>query len=75
MSKRASIIYLCLAPVLFLLSWFISHKLYVQYMAHNTGDMHQNSDERSITYAAFFTGLYLAVFLVLRDLYKPSTKA
>ena len=70
-TKRFQIIYLALAPVLFGLSWFISHRIYNSFMQSGNGAYEYQGGERSFIYASVFTGLYLSVFLVIRDLYKP----
>lgn len=71
MSKKASIIYLALAPVLFLLSWYISHRMYTDFLSNGVGNMRYEGKERSELYASVLTGLYIAAFFVIRDLYKP----
>jgi hypothetical protein len=70
MTKKASIIYLSLAPVLFALSWYISHRMYTDFLQNGVGNMEFGGKERSLTYATGFTVLYLAAFLIIRDLYK-----
>jgi hypothetical protein len=70
MSKKASIIYLCIAPVLFLLSWYISHRMYTDFLQNGVGNMEYQGKERSIMYATAFTVIYLVVFLVIKDLYR-----
>ncbi len=70
MSKRASIIYLCIAPVLFALSWYISHRMYTDFLHSGVGVNAYPGKERSWMYATTLTVLYLAFFLVIRDLYK-----
>jgi len=74
MTRKARIIYLCIAPVLFLLSWYISHRMYTDFLQNGIGNMRFQGKERSLMYASVLTGLYLAVFLVIRDLY-PSKKS
>lgn len=69
MTKKASIIYLALAPVLFGLSWFISHRVFERFMTNGSGLA--EAHDRSLGYAIVFLLLYLAVFFVIRDLYKP----
>jgi hypothetical protein len=71
MSKKASIIYLALAPVLFMLSWYISHRMYTDFLSNGVGNMRYEGKERSELYAMVLTGLYLAAFFIIRDLYKP----
>ena len=70
MSKKNAIIYLCLAPVLFALSWYISHRMYTDYLQNGVGNMRYAGKERSMMYASVLTGLYLVVFFVIRDLYR-----
>jgi hypothetical protein len=74
MSKRTTIICLAIVPVLFLLSWYISHRMYDEFLRFGTGVAKYKGEERSLVYACYFTGLYLAIFLVMRDLYKPKGK-
>ncbi len=69
MSRKASIIYLSLAPVLFLLSWYISHRMYTDFLSNGVGNMRYEGKERSEIYAGVLTGLYLFAFLVIKDLY------
>jgi hypothetical protein len=71
MSKKASQIYLALAPVLFFLSWYISKKLYAIFMAN--GQNTAQVQDRSMLYAFFFAGLYVAAWFVIQDLYKPKS--
>jgi TRAP-type C4-dicarboxylate transport system permease small subunit len=75
MSRKATIIYLALAPVLFLLSWYISHRMYTDFLSNGVGNMKYEGKERSEIYAAVLTGLYLAAFFVIRDLYRPGKKS
>ncbi|MBX7052964.1 MAG: hypothetical protein K1X54_13070 [Flavobacteriales bacterium] len=70
MTKKASLIYLSIAPVLFALSWYISHRMYTDFLQNGVGNMEYGGKERSFTYAASFTILYLAAYLVIKDLYK-----
>lgn len=72
MTKRFTIIYFALAPFLFGLSWFISHRLYLRFMRFGSGDFEYQGDDRSLIYAGIFTGLYIVAFFVINDLYKPS---
>ena len=73
MSKKARIIYLCIAPLLFALSWYISHRMYTDFLQNGMGNMRYEGKERSWMYASVLTGLYLAVFLVIQDLYKKKS--
>lgn len=70
MSKRASIIYLCLAPVLFALSWYISHRMYTDYLASGVGVNAYQGKERSLMYATTLTVFYVAFYFVIQDIYK-----
>jgi len=70
MNRKSSIIYFCIAPILFLLSWYISHRMYTDFLQNGIGNMRFQGQERSLMYATVLTGLYLLVFLVIRDLYK-----
>lgn len=57
--------------MLFGLSWFISHEIYVRFLQSNTEYAH--NPDRSLIYASVLTGIYLVAFFVIRDLY-PSQK-
>lgn len=70
MSRKASIIYLCITPILFLLSWYISHRMYTDFLKNGVGNMLYQGKERSLIYASSLTVLYLAMFLVIKDLYR-----
>ncbi len=70
MSRKASIIYLCIAPCLFVLSWYISHRIYTDFLQNGVGNMRFAGKERSLMYASVLTGLYLVVFFIIRDLYR-----
>lgn len=74
MTRKARIIYLCIAPCLFALSWYISHRMYTDFLQNGVGNMRYAGEERSLMYASVLTGLYLAVFFVIRDLYKDGRK-
>lgn len=71
MTKRFTTIYLLLAPLVFGLSWYISHRLYLRFMRLGASDYEHLANDRSLIYASVFTGLYLAAFFVIRDLYRP----
>jgi hypothetical protein len=71
MSKKFSVWYLSLLPVVFFLSWFISHKLYLTFMLSAGVGV---QPDRSLIYASVFTALYLAVFIVIKDLYPNQKK-
>ncbi len=70
MSKRASIIYLCIAPFLFALSWYISHRMYLDYLANGVGVNAYQGKERSLMYATTLTVFYIAFFFVIKDIYR-----
>jgi hypothetical protein len=74
MSKRFSTIYLAIAPVLLILSWYISHRMYTDFLENGVGNMKYKGGERSWLYASVLTGLYLAVYFVIRDLYRKKAK-
>jgi ABC-type branched-subunit amino acid transport system permease subunit len=71
-SKRFSIIYLSIAPVLFLLSWYISYRIQDHFMSGTKGIAQQQAHINPILYASIFTGIYLAAYLVIRDIYRPT---
>ena len=73
MTRKTRIIYLCIAPCLFILSWYISHRMYTDYLQNGVGNMRYAGEERSWMYASVLTGIYLAAFFVIRDLY-PGNK-
>jgi hypothetical protein len=73
MSKKASLVYLCIAPLLFILSWYIAHRMYTDYLQNGVGNMRYEGKDRSFMYASVLTGLYLAVFFVIRDLYRKKS--
>jgi len=70
MSRKARILYLSIAPCLFALSWYISHRMFTDFLQNGVGNMRYAGEERSLMYASVLTGLYLAVFFVIRDLYR-----
>ncbi len=74
MSRKARIIYLSIAPLLFALSWYISHRMFTDFLQNGVGNMRYAGEERSVMYASVLTGLYLAVFFVIRDLYPEKRK-
>lgn len=74
MTKKARIIYLCIAPVLFLLSWYISHRIYTDFLENGVGNMRYAGGERSVMYSSILTGIYLIAYLVILDLY-PTKKS
>jgi hypothetical protein len=69
MSRKSTIIYFCLAPVLFLLSWYISHRMYTDFLQNGVGNMRYEGRERSLMYSTVFILLYIAAWFVIRDLY------
>lgn len=68
MTKKFNIIYLTLAPVLFGLSWFISHRLFEHFMK-NKGTLQNPAKDNSFVFACGFSFLYLLVFYIIYDLY------
>jgi TRAP-type C4-dicarboxylate transport system permease small subunit len=70
MTRKTSIIYLCIAPVLFLLSWYISHRMFTEFLQNGVGNMRFDGKDRSLMYASVLTGIYMAAFFIIRDLYK-----
>jgi hypothetical protein len=71
MSKKFNIVYLSLTPLIFGLSWFISHKLHLTYMQSSGVGVQPN---RSLLYASVFSLLYVAAYVVIKDLYPNSKK-
>jgi hypothetical protein len=71
MSKKASIIYLALAPFFFFLSWYIGHRLGQFFQINGSGP--KQIPDRSLWYATGFVTIYLAAWLVIRDLYKTKS--
>jgi hypothetical protein len=71
MSKKFSIVYLALTPLVFGLSWFISHKLHLTFMQSAGSGVQPN---RAFMYASVFTAIYVAVFFVIKDLYPQQKK-
>ncbi|MFN0031058.1 MAG: hypothetical protein ACKVOR_02750 [Flavobacteriales bacterium] len=70
MTRKTSLIYLIIAPVLFALSWYISHRIYEEFLLSNQENVHYK--ERSLLYASFLTGLYLVAFFVIKDLFRKT---
>jgi hypothetical protein len=48
--------------------------MYTDYLQNGVGNMRYAGEERSFMYASVFTGIYLAVFFVIRDLYPEKGK-
>jgi hypothetical protein len=48
--------------------------MYTDYLQNGVGNMRYAGKERSFMYAAVLTGIYLAVFWVIRDLYPEKRK-
>lgn len=71
MSKKARLWYLSLAPVFFVLSWLIGHRLHERFVEHAKGMGDQPN--RALLYASIFTAVYIAVYFVIQDLY-PNKK-
>lgn len=69
MTSRFYLIYLSIAPLVYGLSWYISHRIYLRFLRFSSGDIQTGADDRSLIYAGVFTGLYLAALVVIRDLY------
>ncbi|MEN9334311.1 MAG: hypothetical protein RLY35_1491 [Bacteroidota bacterium] len=72
MTKRFQFWYLILAPVFFLLSWYIGQRLHEHFIENAQGLGVQPN--RSLWYAIIFTSVYLAAFLVIKDLYPNKEK-
>ncbi len=70
MSRKASILYLCIAPLLFILSWYMSHVMFNEYLKNGVGNMAYHGEERSLTYATVLTSIYVVAFFVIKDLYR-----
>lgn len=73
MSKKFKTIYLAIAPVMFGLSWFISNKLFDQFMS-NKGTIDHPVTNHSLAYACGFTLVYVLSYFVILDLY-PTKKS
>ena len=71
MSKKFTIWYLSLIPAVFVLSWFISHKLYLTFMLSAGVGV---QPDRSLIYSSVFTAIYIAIFIVIKDLYPSREK-
>jgi hypothetical protein len=72
-TKRFTLIYLAIAPALFALSWYISHRIQIRFMSLATGEIQSESNSKPFIYASIFTAIYLGAYLVIRDLYKGSS--
>ncbi|MFN4885569.1 MAG: hypothetical protein ACK5EW_00405 [Bacteroidota bacterium] len=72
MSKKFKTIYLAVAPVLFGLSWFISNRLFEQFMS-DKGTVDHPVTNHSFAFASSFTLVYIIIFFVILDLY-PTKK-
>ncbi len=59
MSKKARLWYLSLAPVFFVLSWLIGHRLHERIVEHAKGMVGQPN--RALLYESIFTAVYIAV--------------
>jgi len=44
--------------------------MFTDFLQNGVGNMRYAGEERSLMYASVLTGLYLAVFFVIRDLYR-----
>ncbi|MFZ4785453.1 MAG: hypothetical protein ACOYLH_08240 [Flavobacteriales bacterium] len=71
-TRKFTMIYFGLAPVLFALSWYISYKIQITFMTVGTGHLPANSNNKPLIYASIFSGIYLAAYLVIRDIYRPT---
>lgn len=69
MSKKSTIIYFAIAPVLFGLSWFISHRVVPRAQALGSGKISETDSTISLLYAGFLTGLYIIAWFIWKDLY------
>ncbi|MBL7943079.1 MAG: hypothetical protein JNM00_09950 [Flavobacteriales bacterium] len=70
MSRRFTIIYLSLAPVLFGLSWYISGSVVPRAQALGSGKIQDTDPRMSLIYAGVFTGIYLLAYVAMRDIYR-----
>jgi hypothetical protein len=70
MNKKASILYFSFAPLLFLLSYYISYKVFVNYMLNGT--ISNEAHNRPWIYSGFLTFLYIGFYFVIKDIYRPS---
>ena len=70
MTRKITFIYFAFAPVLFGLSWFISHRVLPRAQALGSGKISQTDNKIGFIYASFLTGLYLVAYFVWRDLYR-----
>lgn len=74
MNQKQSRIYLSLAPLLFGLSWYISHRMYTDYLKSGVSSNDYHGADHGLIYATIFTSLYLIAYFVITDLYKkPNT--
>ncbi len=74
MSKKFTLIYLSVAPLLFALSWFISSRVVPRAQALGSGKIQETEPAMSMVYASVFTGIYLLAYLALRDIYSKKTR-
>jgi hypothetical protein len=68
MTRKASMIYLACAPLLFVLSYYISYKVFINYMLNGT--MSNEAHNRPWIYSGFLTFIYLGLFFVIKDIYR-----
>jgi hypothetical protein len=72
MTKRQSTIYLSLAPILFGLSWYISHRMYTDFLKSGMSSNGFHGENHALIYASVFTTLYLITYFIIRNLYASS---
>jgi hypothetical protein len=71
MSKRNTILYFSFAPILFLLSYYISHRVYVKYMLN--GSLTNEGNNRPWIYSGFLVLIYIAAYFVMKDIYRKKS--
>lgn len=69
MNNRQSKIYIGLAPVLFGLSWYISHRMYTDFLKSGESGNGFHGEDHAIVYATIFTSVYVVAYFVIKDLY------
>ncbi|MFM7104614.1 MAG: hypothetical protein ACKOW8_03765 [Flavobacteriales bacterium] len=74
MNKRQSRIYLSLAPILFGLSWYISHRMYTDFLKSGQSSNGFHGENHAILYATVFTSVYLLAYFIINDLYDGKAK-
>lgn len=73
MSKRNTILYFSFAPLLFLLSYYISHRVYEKFMLNGT--MSNEIQNRPWIYSGFLLFLYVGAYFVFRDIYRKEKQS